>query len=201
VHEVEAFWRLAAALVEAHGLAPAPATIPHATLPLTPTHQAAARAALAAAGVDGPFTVLCPLAVGLIDGRSKQWPSFPLLCRGLVEQGEVVVACPGPGEEAACAAALPGARLLNGLGLGAYASVLAGARRVVANDSGPLHLAAAVGAPVLGVFGAGDPDRTRPWSPCGATVGDGRGWPTVQAVWESLGRLPGTGQPARRGPT
>jgi heptosyltransferase-2 len=196
-HECESFWRLAQLLVStspAPGVAAGPlepaALPPHLELPLTAEHRAAARAALAAAGVTGSFSVLCPLSVGLSAGRSKQWPSFPLLCRGLLEQGDTVVACPGPGEEGACAAALPGARLLAGLGLGAYAGVMALSRRVVANDSGPLHLAAAVGAPVLGIFGVSDPARTRPWGEACAIVGDWHGWPTVQAVWETLGRLP-----------
>src|SRR5262245_29382588 len=42
--------------------------------------------------------------------------------------------------------------------------VLRGARAVVAVDSGPMHLAAAVGAPVVALFGPGDPRECRPWS-------------------------------------
>jgi heptosyltransferase-2 len=205
LHECESYWRLAQVLsstAAAPAAAPAPAmpAAPprHLALPLTAEHRSIARAALAAAGVKGPFSVLCPLSVGLSAGRTKQWPSFPLLCRGLVEQGDTVVACPGPGEEGACTAALPGARLLPGLGLGAYAGVMALSRRVVANDSGPLHLAAAVGAPVLGIFGVSDPARTRPWGEASAIVGDWHGWPTVQAVWETLGRLPLPAQAASR---
>lgn len=193
-HEVEAFWALARALCArlAPGAPPAPAAPPtRLELPLADAHRRAADAALAGAGLRAgePYSVLCPLAVGTVRGQSKQWPSFPLLARLCAEHG-AVVACPGPGEEAACAAALPGAALLPGLGLGAYAAVLAGARRVVANDSGPMHLAAAVGVPVLGIFGVTAPARTRPWSPLGASVGDGRGWPPVRAVWEALARLP-----------
>jgi len=204
VHEVEAFWRLSQVQCSmppglALGERPTPSFChreaippppPSLDLPLTQEQRQAARAALLAAGVTGPFSVLCPLAVGLSDGQSKQWPSFALLCRGLIEQGEPVVACPGPGEAAACASALPGARLLDGLGLGAYAAVMALSRRVVANDSGPMHLAAAVGAPVVGIFGVSDPLRTRPWGPSGTSAGSWHSWPTVQAVVESLGRLP-----------
>jgi heptosyltransferase-2 len=202
-HEVESFWTLALAenLQDGGwpgylGEAPPPAQPPALELVLAARHRAEAAVALAAAGVTGHYQVLCPLAVGTVAGMSKQWPSFPLLCRGLIEQGERVLACPGPGEEAACAALLPGATLVPGLGLGAYAALLAGADRVVANDSGPLHLAVAVGAPVLGIFGVTDPRRTRPWGPNGAVVGDGMGWPTVQAVWESLRQLPPRAQAA-----
>jgi heptosyltransferase III len=68
------------------------------------------------------------------------------------------------------------------LSLGALAAVHRRARLVVTTDSGALHLAAAMGAPVVGLFGPGDPvlfaplagpDRVRvvrvglPCSPCG----------------------------------
>jgi heptosyltransferase-2 len=176
-HEVEAFWRVAGAWC-GDGDAPPPQQL---GLRLAERHRAEAEAALATAGIAGPFAVLAPLAVGRIAGRSKQWPGFPLLAR-LVAERLPVVGCPGPGEASAMALAVPGARLLNGLGVGAYGAVMARARVVVANDSGPMHLAAAVGAPVLGVFGVADPARTRPWSPRAATVGGADGWPTVDAV-------------------
>lgn len=45
------------------------------------------------------------------------------------------------------------------------ASVLEAARLVVGNDSGPSHLAAQMGVPVLAIFGPTDPDRWRPMGP------------------------------------
>ena len=42
------------------------------------------------------------------------------------------------------------------------AGVLAGARAVLSNDSGLMHLAAAVGPPVIAIFGSTDPAATRP---------------------------------------
>jgi lipopolysaccharide heptosyltransferase I len=42
-------------------------------------------------------------------------------------------------------------------------SLLSGARAVVSNDSGPLHIAAALGVPVVALFGPTDPKRTGPY--------------------------------------
>ena len=76
----------------------------------------------------------------------------------------------------------PTLELAGRLSLGALAAVHRRARLVVTTDSGALHLAAAMGAPVVGLFGPGDPvlfaplappDRVRivrvglPCSPCG----------------------------------
>ncbi len=186
-HEVEAFWRLAQEVAIWLALPPLSAK-PPATLGLrlTDAHRAAAAEALRAVGVHSSYVVVCPLAAGTIRGRSKIWPGFSALVRVLNERGLPVVACPGPGEDAECAAAVPGARLLPGLALGAYAAICARALVTVANDSGPMHLAAAVDAPVIGVFGVSDPQRTRPWSPLGRTVGGASGWPNVAAVVAAL---------------
>jgi heptosyltransferase-2 len=46
--------------------------------------------------------------------------------------------------------------------LGELAAVMGGAEAVVSNDSGAMHLAAAVGAPVVAVFGATNERRTAP---------------------------------------
>lgn len=172
-HEVESFWRVAGAWCS-------PA-VPPDTLGLRLAESHRRQAAEALAAISGPYAVLAPLAVGTIRGQSKQWPGFRLLARMLAEHGQVI-ACPGPGEESATQAALPGAILLPRLGVGAYAAVMARSRVVVANDSGPMHLAAAVGAPVVGVFGVSDPGRTRPWSPRARAVGDAGGWPSVDLV-------------------
>jgi ADP-heptose:LPS heptosyltransferase len=48
------------------------------------------------------------------------------------------------------------------LGPRALAGIMRRAALVVSNDTGPLHLATAVGAPVLGLFGPSDPDLTGP---------------------------------------
>jgi heptosyltransferase-2 len=89
---------------------------------------------------------------------------------------------PGPGETAAVTTALPGAAILPESDVGVFAAVLAGARGVIANDSGAGHLAAAVGAPLVSIFGVTEPGKTRPWSSRLTMVGSGSGWPTYEAV-------------------
>ena len=49
-------------------------------------------------------------------------------------------------------------------------SILAGAAVVVSGDSGPLHLATAVGTPVVGLYGPTDPETTGPYGPRAKTV-------------------------------
>jgi ADP-heptose:LPS heptosyltransferase len=44
-------------------------------------------------------------------------------------------------------------------------AVIAEARAMVTNDSGPMHVAAAVGTPVVAVFGPTNPCRTGPYGP------------------------------------
>ncbi|MEW6067494.1 MAG: lipopolysaccharide heptosyltransferase I [Nitrospirota bacterium] len=41
--------------------------------------------------------------------------------------------------------------------------IMRGARFVVSNDSGPMHIAAAIGIPVFAIFGPTDPQRTGPY--------------------------------------
>lgn len=141
-----------------------------------------ARALLRAAGVSGDYVVLCPVAIGLHRGRIKAWSGFPQLCAELVARGVRVLGLPGPGEEDAVRAALPGATVLPSTDIASFAAVLAASRLVVANDSGSGHVAAAVGARLVSVFGVTEPERTQPWGSRCVRVGDANGWPPYDAV-------------------
>jgi ADP-heptose:LPS heptosyltransferase len=50
-------------------------------------------------------------------------------------------------------------------GIGIYAALIASARLMLGVDSGPLHLAAAVGTPTVRLYGPSDPVVFGPWGP------------------------------------
>jgi heptosyltransferase-2 len=202
LHEVEVFWRLACEAADWIGLPALPKGAPASLgLQLTPEHQASALAALRQAGIEGPpnrLIVLGPLSVGTTGGQSKRWSGFAELARQLADRGIVTVTCPGPGEEAAVMTAAPCAIPLPGLGLGAYAALCRLASLTVANDSGPMHLAAAVDAPVIGIFGPSRPARTRPWGAQSTWLGGDGVWPDLDTVMVQVDRRmvrPGSGEP------
>lgn len=111
--------------------------------------------AAAEAGVQG--------AVVLLPGagrREKQWPvdRFRELARGA---GDRAVAVWGPGEEELARAT--GARTAPRTNLRQLAGLLRDASVVVGGDTGPLHLAAALGTPVVGLYGPTNPARNGPY--------------------------------------
>lgn len=100
---------------------------------------------------------------------SRRWPAdrFAAVVRGLAGDG-LTVAVTGTAKEADLVTAVVGEAglpLAGGLGLGDLAALLAGAEVVVANNSGGVHLADAVGAPVVELFaGTETVDQYRPRS-------------------------------------
>lgn len=129
-----------------------------------------ARAGVRAGGVDAPFVVLNP---GANDER-KRWPAERFAAVGAAlarERGVRVLVNGAPGErelaeevsrrvDAMCGGggAIPGAAALPALGMtiGALKAVLKRARLLVTNDTGPRHIAAAFGTPVVALFGPTD---------------------------------------------
>ena len=103
---------------------------------------------------------------------SKCWPAgrYGELHRALAARyGWRGVVTFGPGEEglarevAQAAGDPPPVAIL--LGLGPLMALMRRARFVVSADTGPLHLAAALDVPVVGLFGPTDPARNGPYSP------------------------------------
>jgi heptosyltransferase-2 len=182
MHMVEYYAALAAQFSGAE--APPPPADLH--LRLSPAALERAHAALRSAGIRPGYVMLCPVAVGQHQGKVKAWSGFRALCRDLVDKGLQVVACPGPGETNAVHAATPEAIVLAETDVGTFAALLAGSRLVVANDSGSAHVAAAVGAPLVTIFGVTDGRRTAPWSATALRVGSADGWPEFSEVLSAV---------------
>lgn len=121
-----------------------------------------------------------PPRVGLVPGSrapARRWPAerWAELAGRLSDRGWVVPVFGGPeeaGRTARVAAAAPRATDLGGrTGLPALAGGLASCDAIVANDTGPMHVAAALDRPLVVVWGSGDPRQTRPLSPRSRLVG------------------------------
>jgi len=107
---------------------------------------------------------------GAARGQSKRWPveSFTRLGRSLAEKVRCPIMVFGTRAERSICAEVAGACGSTAVDLSAQttlpelAAFLSFCRVVVANDSGGMHLAAAAGARVVGLFGATDPAVTGP---------------------------------------
>jgi lipopolysaccharide heptosyltransferase II len=119
---------------------------------------------------DRPVVALAPGAVG----PSKRWPAgaYSALARRLIAEGYGVWVVGGP-EEKALSAEIIGdttARDLTGHDLRNAILALAAAAIAVSNDSGLLHVAAALGTPTIGIFGPTSPWHWAPLNPLAATI-------------------------------
>ena len=117
---------------------------------------------------DAGYVVINPNAAWL----SKRWSPrrYGAVAAHVVRaHGRPCVVIWGPGDEpraAAVVAASGGAAMLApATDLVELAAVLRAGALLVSGDTGPLHLAAALGTPVVGVYGPSDPARNGPWSP------------------------------------
>jgi len=123
---------------------------------------------------DRPVAVFCP---GAEYGPAKRWPAahFGALARRLVDGGYGVwlVGSPKDADIGAAIAAAAGpaavANLCGRTGLDDAVDLLSGASVVVSNDSGLMHVAAALGRPLVALYGSSSPGFTPPLAP-GARV-------------------------------
>lgn len=120
---------------------------------------------LAAAGAP-EFFVLSPGG----GWRSKCWPAerYGELCRELTRRhGRRGVVNFGPDErdlaEAVCHVAAAERPIMFETDIPQLMALLGRAKIVVAGDTGPLHLAVALGTPVVGLYGPTDPERNGPY--------------------------------------
>jgi ADP-heptose:LPS heptosyltransferase len=100
---------------------------------------------------------------------TKRWEPqrFAAIARNLTARGLTIVVTAGPGEESFASQVahdVPATVLLFSLTVAELAELIRGARLYLGNDAGPMHLAAAVGTPVIAVWGSSDSRRWRPWN-------------------------------------
>jgi lipopolysaccharide heptosyltransferase II len=119
-----------------------------------------------------PVVALSPGAVG----AGKAWPAghYAGLARELTRTGASVWILGGPGERAIAdriiAAAGTRVRDLTGTDLRDAALALAAADVSVTNDSGLMHVSAAIGTPTIAIFGPTSPWHWKPLNPVAAIL-------------------------------
>jgi heptosyltransferase II len=155
----------------------APAQWPLPELKVSAPERASWRQRLGLTSDGRPVVALAPGAVG----PSKRWPaaSYTALARRLVAEGNWTWVIGGPNERELAAEIADGAdiRDLTGPDLRNAILALAEANVAVSNDSGLLHVAAALGTPAIGIFG---PTSAWHWAPLNP----------IAAVIETEGDLP-----------
>lgn len=114
-------------------------------------------------GLKGPYAVLCP---GAEYGPAKRWPGFAHLAQRL-SVPPVLIGSASDGE--ACAG-IAARNLAGQTTLDEAIDLIAGAEFAVTNDSGLMHVAAAVGTPLVALFGSSSPRHTPPLSPRASVV-------------------------------
>ena len=117
-----------------------------------------------------PAVALAPGSVG----ASKRWTYYPEAARLLAEHGLDVWVVGGPGEKALAAeivaAGGPRVRDLTGTDLRNGILAMAAASVAISNNSGLMHIAAALGTPTMGIFGPTSPYHWAPLNGLAATV-------------------------------
>jgi heptosyltransferase-2 len=152
-----------------------PPELPVPQLVVPPEALPAWRARMNLPAADGrPVAVLAPGAVG----PSKRWTGYEELAARLVGMGLAVWVVGGPGETEIAAGIdratrhIPNRQVrdLTGADLRNAILALAAATVAVSNDSGLLHVAAAIGTPAVGIFGPTSPWHWAPLNPIAAVV-------------------------------
>jgi heptosyltransferase-1 len=111
-----------------------------------------------------PFVILNPGA----GWGAKRWPveRYGQVARRLADDGIPSILNYGPGEKdlaRAAASASGGAAEAMQCSVSELIALTRRARLFIGGDTGPMHLAAALGIPVVAIFGPTDPDRNGPY--------------------------------------
>jgi heptosyltransferase-2 len=149
-----------------------PVNWPLPELSVPPAEQDAWRARNGLAEAPRPVVTLSPGAVG----AGKAWPPeyYAALARTLTQDGATVWVLGGPGETAIARQILeatgPLARDLTGTDLRDAILALAAGDVSVTNDSGLMHVSAALNTPTVAIFGPTSPWHWRPLNPVSAIL-------------------------------
>jgi heptosyltransferase II len=106
-------------------------------------------------GLPNAYVVLCP---GAEYGPAKRWPYFA----ALAERMRAPAVLLGSASDLAAAQGVRGANLVGRTTLDEAIVLIAGAQAVVSNDSGLMHVAAALGRPQVALYGSSSPQHTPP---------------------------------------
>ncbi|WP_045218187.1 lipopolysaccharide heptosyltransferase II [Desulfonatronum thioautotrophicum] len=145
-------------------------------IPRLTVQPANVRAALHQMGLNAEddVLILCP---GAEYGTAKQWPPehFAVVGSHLADRGWSVWVLGSEKDQEASQAVCDhiGPAALNLAGrtsLAQAVDLISQARAVVSNDSGLMHVAAALGRPLVAIFGSSDPGFTPPLSPASRIV-------------------------------
>jgi heptosyltransferase II len=145
---------------------------PDASLEVSDVRKDEARYLLKRQGVEAerPIIALCP---GSINSRAKRWPaeSYAVLADRCVDTLGAQILLVGSREELEVSRQVADRMhnkpiMLTGqTDIAEVVAVLSIADLLVTNDTGPAHIAAALGRPTLVIFGPTNPLTTRPFSP------------------------------------
>ena len=108
-------------------------------------------------GIAGRYAVLCP---GAEYGPAKRWPYFADLSRKMSLPAVVL----GSSKDREASGGITGTDLTGRTSLDEAIALIAGADYVVSNDSGLMHVAAALDRPQVALFGSSSPEHTPPQS-------------------------------------
>jgi heptosyltransferase-2 len=148
-------------------------TEPNTALQTSESRKAAAAEFLRARGVQRNGARLVALCPGSINSRAKRWPAerYATLADRLIDELGAEVLLIGSEAEAEVSAAVR-SRMMNQpviltgeTKLDELIAILSLVDLLVTNDTGPAHIASALGRPTLVIFGPTNPLTTRPFSP------------------------------------
>lgn len=149
-------------------------TQPDGSLEVSEARKSRARDSLCARGVveDKPLVAICP---GSINSRAKRWPTerYAALADRLINELGAQVLLVGSNAEAEVSLEVSNQMrnqpltLTGQTDLAELVATLSLVDLLVTNDTGPAHIASALGRPTLVIFGPTNPLTTRPFSPFG----------------------------------